>query len=536
MRSFGLLIGIVLVLHACSDEARSDFFGTGSNQFEIEFVTIGNPGNQPDRTGIPNPAGGVDYVYNMAKYEVSRRMIDKANAETELNLTMAPMAFMDGGPRPDMAVTGVSWNEAARFVNWLNTSKGYPEAYKFAEEVGSENYVPNTNILLWEPADPGYNADNPFRNSLAHYVLPNSDEWYKAAYYDPTRFDGEGGYWNYPTGSNEVPISVSSGTEQGTAVHSQRLSHGPADITQAGGLSPYGIMAMGGNAWEWEETELDLVNDNPDGIRGVRGGRWFNFGTTLNVFNRDDDDPPWHKENEIGFRIASIPVPESEIDFVVTPGTGLFEAGDESFLTVDEIENGFRIRAKQVGSDLLRLDPFELEWETQTGQWYRIESTLDLFTTNSDGLTARDVFVDPESGFLFGSRVLTPATEPGTISFNWEFDGLESVDDMFDVEWEVTAVPMDAPMNGDANGDGDVDFFDFLTVSREFNSTDSSWYRGDFNFDGQTDFGDFLILSRKFGQSASSQAAAVPEPTSATMASICVLCLTLLGRRRRRAG
>ena len=54
-------------------------FGTGSNQFDMTFVEIGNPGNVDDTTGSPNPAGSVAYAYQLGKYEVSREMITKYN-------------------------------------------------------------------------------------------------------------------------------------------------------------------------------------------------------------------------------------------------------------------------------------------------------------------------------------------------------------------------------------------------------------------------------------------------------------------------
>ena len=57
--------------------------------------------------------------------------------------------------------------------------------------------------------------------------------------------------------------AVASGVAAGTAVYNQP---GPADIFLAGGLSPYGTMAQGGNADEWEETELDLVNERHSDI------------------------------------------------------------------------------------------------------------------------------------------------------------------------------------------------------------------------------------------------------------------------------
>ena len=128
------------------DRAAADTFGSGDNTFEIEFVTIGDPGNPADTTGDPNPAGSVDYVYSMGKYEVSRDMVEKASAEGGLGLTLDPMDFVTGGPRPDMPATGVSWNEAARFMNWLNTSQGFPAAYKFSTQPGEPGYDANANI------------------------------------------------------------------------------------------------------------------------------------------------------------------------------------------------------------------------------------------------------------------------------------------------------------------------------------------------------------------------------------------------------
>ena len=67
--------------------AYADTFSSGGNTFDIKFVTIGNLGNAADRTGDPNPAGKVDYVYRMGKFEISEDMIDKANAEGSLGIT-----------------------------------------------------------------------------------------------------------------------------------------------------------------------------------------------------------------------------------------------------------------------------------------------------------------------------------------------------------------------------------------------------------------------------------------------------------------
>ena len=139
------LAPIVALLMAVADgavlgrAAMFDTFGSGANTFDIEFVSIGNPGNAADTTGSPNPAGSVPYTYRMGKFEISEQMIDKANAVGGLGITKDTR----GADKP---ATSVSWNEAARFVNWLNTSSGSTPAYKFAIQPGEVGYNANANI------------------------------------------------------------------------------------------------------------------------------------------------------------------------------------------------------------------------------------------------------------------------------------------------------------------------------------------------------------------------------------------------------
>ena len=199
--------------------AYADTFGSGSNTFDIEFVTIGNSGNAADTTGAPNPAGSMAQTYRIGKFEISEDMIDNVNAQSALDGD--PLSITKDTRGPNKPATGVSWFEAAKFVNWLNTSTNNTPAYKF--DGGG-------NFQLWQSGDAGYNAANLYRNSLAKYFLPSVDEWYKAAYYDSTGSS----YFNFPTGSNTAPTPVPSGTAADTAVYSQSLATGPADITLAG--------------------------------------------------------------------------------------------------------------------------------------------------------------------------------------------------------------------------------------------------------------------------------------------------------------
>jgi formylglycine-generating enzyme required for sulfatase activity len=272
-------------------------FGFGANQFLMEFVTIGNPGNAAatklDYEGQPIPVGSLPYTYSIGKYEVSRDIITKANSAGSLAITLPNLSSFggNGSLRP---ATGITWYEAAKFVNWLNTSTGNTAAYKF---VGG-------TFQLWAPTDAGYNANNMFRNSLAKYVIASSNEWYKGAYGSPN-----GTWFNYPTGSDSAPTEVASGTAANTAVYNGQS--GPADITSAGGLSAYGTMGQGGNVWEWNETAYDGTNDTAGETRELRGGTWNNYGGFYLVASTRSDEGPSIEGYSYGFRVASVPEPSS---------------------------------------------------------------------------------------------------------------------------------------------------------------------------------------------------------------------------------
>lgn len=311
-------LGVALVYLCCSQGARADSFGSGVNTFEIEFVTIGDPGNPADtddgstQAGIQN-FGSVSYSYRIGNHEISERMIAKANILGGLGITQ-------NNAGPNKPATAITWNEAARFINWLNMTSGSVPAYKFAVQPGDVGYNVNSDIELWSINDPGYNPANLYRNSLAKYFLPSVDEWYKAAFFDPV----SGAYYDYPTGSNSAPLAVANGTAPRTAVYNQPFpvpdsspQEWVADVMLAGGLSPYGTMGQGGNVYEWEETSFDSANGPPsESARGVRGGIWYGSSFELRSSSRGHS-LPWQASGDCGFRIASIAIPEPNSLFLV---------------------------------------------------------------------------------------------------------------------------------------------------------------------------------------------------------------------------
>jgi hypothetical protein len=289
-----IAISVVAASAILSHRVFGDTFGSGVNTFSIDFVTIGSPGNAADTHGAPNPAGAVPYTYRMGEFEISRAMINKANAAAALNVPLWDMTFY-GGNRPDEAATGMHWIDAARFVNWLDTSSGSVPAYTF-----------NDGDLLQPlaPGDAGYNARDTYRNSQARYFLPTENEWYKTAYYDPATAN----YFDYPTGSNATPTAVANGTAPGTAVYGFFLNqpYGPADITDAGGLSSYGTMAQGGNVFEFLESDFLYPNYFD---RATRGGAWDSFDYSLSSSGRSNAAQT-DAFLDLGFRVASAAVPE----------------------------------------------------------------------------------------------------------------------------------------------------------------------------------------------------------------------------------
>jgi len=306
--AFGLVLGMMT-----AGTAQADTFGSGTNMFTIDFVDVGNAGNADDAGaggGIySSPYGGVAYDYRISTYEISQNNIFKAMAEGLANVTA-------GAHTGDKPAANISWYEAAAFVNWLNTSQGYQAAYNLS-------FSSSWSMTLWgasEQATTGVDSGtNPYRHKDAYYFLPSEDEWYKAAYHQN---DGvTANYWDYATGSNTIPTAVASGTTAGTAVYNGQAD--PADITQAGGLSPYGTMGQNGNVWEWSESAFDGSNNVNTENRAIRGGGWDYPGNSrLRSSTRSGNDPA-DEFSYIGFRVASVPEPSAAMLVLMAGGAWL---------------------------------------------------------------------------------------------------------------------------------------------------------------------------------------------------------------------
>jgi hypothetical protein len=304
-KNLNLLVIALALSHQNASAQITENFIWPLNSFSMEFVRVGNPGNLAKETAhwgkslfypdYINQGGAVGYTYDIGKTEVSRIMVAKVNAESFAAINMQDLSSL-GGNGPNRPATGLSWYDAAKFVNELNLAQGYRPAYKF--RVGDAVPI----LYQWESGDIGYNAANPLRNSTAKYAIASSDEWYKAAFYSPTK----AAYNFYPQPDDGIdgappPTPVAGGTLG--AVYGQT---GPADVNNAGGLSAYGTMGQGGNAYEWTES----------GGR-VEGGWW---GSEIST---NDWKGHWESHEESGFPIwivdQEITRYAQDLDYFVAP-------------------------------------------------------------------------------------------------------------------------------------------------------------------------------------------------------------------------
>lgn len=261
-----------------------------------DYVQFLNATAASDPFGLYNPAMSQDVVTS----GISRNGNDGSYTYTAIGSAARPIAY-------------VGWYDAARFANWLHHDQpSGPLAVGLIENGAYTLNGATSGVIL--------------KNADARVWIPTENEWYKAAYYDPTHMNGAGGYWLHANQSNTMVSN--SPSDPGAAnfydgdfavtLNSNITSQN--HLTDVGAYGPdsasfYGINDMGGNLWEWNDLIARDSNGVETGFRGIFGGAWFNTADGIDstqLFSASPDS-----EADWTIRLASIPEPTSALLFAL---------------------------------------------------------------------------------------------------------------------------------------------------------------------------------------------------------------------------
>lgn len=318
------IMAVVGIVVSCVSGVSADTFGTGDNQFNIDFVTI---------SGATNPTSGYGIVnndYRMGTYEITNDQWTKFKNSLGVPVTGTPsiayddIAYWTGANVPTNVV---SWYEAAQFVNWLNTSTGHQAAYRFIGTQGTSGYT----LATWSAAEAD-NGTNLYRHKDAFYYLPTEDEWVKAAYWNgmalqtyATKDNTTPDEWS-PTGGPNADGQAAGWNFANAYPDNNSATAQPWDVTA--GYSPEelnGTFDMMGNVWEWMESPYDSGNYGTDARRCVRGGTYYGHDLYDNAIAskaRNYHDDPYDEAPTWGFRVAAeVPEPIIVLNLDILPSS-----------------------------------------------------------------------------------------------------------------------------------------------------------------------------------------------------------------------
>ena len=255
----------------------------------IDFVTVGNPGNAAD-TDVNtnrNGYGAVDYVYKMGTYEVTRNQWDTVAGAAGITIGVGAPRFSG-----DQPVTEVAWYGAAQFCNWLTTGDKSLHVHLQRRRDGNHGSLDRSYL----PQRRRRSLRHPKRGRVVQGGLLRSEQGRHRRL--------------LAVSEDTAPTPLGGGTTG--AVYS-RYSGGtypslayPESVLLAGSSNAYGTIAQSGNAFEWIEDYYS----GSSGDRVRRGASYANNADLIAATWRGSR-PPTSVDTpyNLGFRVAMIPEP-----------------------------------------------------------------------------------------------------------------------------------------------------------------------------------------------------------------------------------
>lgn len=171
-----------------------------------------------------------------------------------------------GKSNPNNPITGISWYEASAYCEWLFQNwDALPES--------------KANLLM-KPQT---------------IRLPLETEWITAA-------GGENPEGRYPWDEAGKATTSLKEIVRCANVEESRIGHTTPVNAYLRGASPYGVMDMSGNIWEWQANYFSKEHD----VLCLHGGAWVSQVDDARVASRFFT-PPFNWYNTFGFRVLALP-------------------------------------------------------------------------------------------------------------------------------------------------------------------------------------------------------------------------------------
>lgn len=306
--------------------------------YGYQWSTIGSPGNRGILPGEAPPnvglgVGTVSYEYRLARTELTNgQWLEFVRAYGPYFLQDHPVGgggplfgFMgDGieylgqgfdlkaGVDPRSPAKDFGWRYAARYCNWLCNGKR-------SDRAAFENGAYDTSTFTTNP-------DGSVNDQLTHtpgaaFWIPTTTEWFKAAFFDPTKIgpDGNAGAYRQFVGASDISAPVAGAPETGGQTNCGQS--GPFLVGSYPTVTlPWDLLDMSGGVSEM--TEGTILGVGPR----VRLSRGSNFWGPAVSFTRDrigftsgPDVDPNNGSSRVGLRLAS-DVPASGVALILPLG------------------------------------------------------------------------------------------------------------------------------------------------------------------------------------------------------------------------